>query len=43
MSLLKSLQNKINTSGTSFYKAYAEIPATGIATGASLLIQEMKQ
>lgn len=30
------IANKINTSGTSFYKAYAEIPAAGIATGASL-------
>lgn len=27
--------NKINTSGSSFYKAYAEIPATGIASGGS--------
>lgn len=32
----KIIANKINTSGTSFYKAYAEIPAAGIATGASL-------
>ena len=32
----KIIVNKINTSGTSFYKAYAEIPTTGITTGGTL-------